>query len=74
MTLEERVAVLEYKLNRALQNVDEIHTAFDQVRAEIRPLLGDLDKTAHEKAVVQFEDGGCRVNLPTGGVIVINRF
>lgn len=37
-------------------------------------VVAKLVEAAKQQAAVQLEDGGCKVNLPTGGVIVINRF
>lgn len=36
-------------------------------------VVSKIVEAAQEQAAVHLEDGGCKVNLPTGGVIVINR-
>lgn len=74
MTLEQRVEELEKSLLRTRQANNEINCAIDELSLSVRQQLVVNGKAAREKAAVQLEEGGCRVNLPTGGVVVINRF
>ena len=74
MTLEKRIEELEMSLLHTQQAIIEINCAIDELSVSVRQQLGVDDKAAQKQTAVQLEDSGCKVHLPAGGVVVINRF
>lgn len=74
MTLEQRVEALEKSILRFRHANNEINYAINELSVSVRQKLVVDNKAAQEQTAVQLEDRECKVHLPTGGVVVINRF